>query len=151
MAAGSKRELILEAVLAKVLALDSILQAERKPLVGMKDLQAYAQTQLPIAIILGGMPVPVEKKSGRTRKLDKVISVIGVDVLIYAMDNVTPDSTISSLADDVWVTLYDDITLGYQWVLDMEIVPDAKIAVWDPYVACRMLTNVTYLHDKGGI
>jgi len=151
MAAGSKRELILNAVAAKVLALDSILQTERKPLKGISDLQAFAQTQLPLTIILGGMPVPVDKKSDRTRKLDKVVSKLGVDVLIYALDNVTPDSTMSSIADDVWVTLYEDITLGYKWVLDLEIVPDARVAVWDPYVAFRMLTNVTYLHDNGGI
>jgi len=151
VASNSKREQILTTVRTKVLALGSILQVERKPLQGLADLEAYAQTQLPLAIILGGMPVPTEKFSDRTRKLDKVISELPVTVLVYALDNVTPDSTISTIADDIWVTLYNDITLGYRWVMGLDIKPDANVAVWDPYVAFRMLVNVTYLHDKGGI
>lgn len=151
MASNSKREQLLLKVKALLEGINAISFVDRKPLQGISDLQAYPQTQLPLAVVLGGMPVPDEKFSDRTRKLDKVASTLGVNVIVYALDNVTPDTTISTLADDVWATLYQDITLGFKWVLGLRIVPEADIAVWDPYVAFSMRVNITYLHDKGGI
>lgn len=151
MAANSKRELAIARIVSKLEELTSLFFVDRKPITGISDLQAYAQTQLPMAAVMGRMPVPVTKKSDQRRALDKVISVLGIDVVVYALDNVTPDTTISSLADDIWVKLYDDITQGYKWIIDTEITPEANIAVWDPYVAFSMLVNITYIHDKGGI
>lgn len=151
MAANSKREQLLNRVEALLGGLSSLSYVERKPLQGIKELQAYPQTQLPLAVVLGGMPVPDEKFSDRTRKLDKVQSTLGVNVIVYALDNVTPDTTISTLADDIWTAIYQDITLGFKWVLGLRIVPEANVAMWDPYVAFSMLVNITYLHDKGGI
>lgn len=153
MATNSKREQIILKMVSNLESIAAIQTVDRKPLTGISDLQQYATTQLPMAVVLAGLPVPEPKKSerGRSSNANKIISTLITDILVYAEDNVTPDITVSNLADDIWVAMYADITQGFRWVLDTEVKPDANVGVWDPYVAFRMLVKITYLHDKGGI
>jgi hypothetical protein len=152
MAANSRREQILLKLIDELTALRTIKFVERKDFQGLKDLQGYAETQLPIAVIMGRLPSPEYKISGRDgHTVDKVHSTLGVDVLVYAHDNVNPDSTISDLADDVWAAILDDETHGFKWVTGTQIIPEVNIGVWDPYCAFSMLVNITYIHGKGGI
>lgn len=155
MAANSKREQIISQVVTTLESVESIVTVDRKPLEGISALSQYASTQLPLAVVLGKLPEPESKKSGRDRTTDVFTSNLGVDVIVYAMDNVTPDVTISTLADDVWASLWNQVLpgsiLGFPWVIDFEIKPDAASAVWDPYLAFRMFLNIKYLHNTGGI
>lgn len=151
MAANSKREQLLNKVVSLMEGLASISTVKRVQPTGFEQLKAYATTQLPLAVVLGGLPVPREKFSNRTRKLDVVHSDLGVDIFVYAMDNITPDSTISSLADDIWVALYEDITQGFKWVLGTRVIPEPATGIWEPYCGLNMRAVITYQHTKGGI
>lgn len=152
MALNSKREQLLTKIVAELDELNSIKTVDRVMPNGLSDLENYAATQLPLAAVVGKLPDPTYKITTRTgHTVDKVTSVLGIDVFIYAEDNVAPDSTISLLADDVWVKLLADETHGFRWVTGTTIHPDVNAAVWAPYCAFNMLVNVTYLHDKGGI
>lgn len=152
MAANSRREQILLKLIDELSGLRSIKFVERKQPQGLSDLQQYAETQLPMAVVMGRLPLPAYKVSTRTgHTIDHVTSVLGVDVLVYAHDNVTPDATVSDLADDVWSTVLSDETHGFKWVLGTQIVPETNVGVWEPYCAFSMLVNITYLHSKGGI
>jgi len=152
MAANSRREQILLKLIDELDALRTIKFVDRKQPQGISDLQQYAETQLPLAVVMGRLPAPeykISRRDGHT--VDMVTSVLGVDVICYAHDNVNPDSTISNLADDIWAALLADETHGFQWVTGTVIIPETNIGVWDPYCAFSMLVNITYLHGKGGI
>lgn len=151
MAANSKREQILGAVKTTLEAIDSIEHVERKPLKSMSELEEYPQTQLPLAVVLGSLPNPVEKVSDRDIILDRVRSVVTATIFVYAIENDNPDTKISTLADDIWAAIYNDMTLGLDWVIGLRIVPDIETAFWYPYIAFNMQVEVTYLHGKGGI
>jgi hypothetical protein len=152
MAANSKREQLLLKLIDEIGGLNAIKFVERKDLSGITELQGIAETQLPLAIVMGRLPQPDFKISTRDgHTVDKVTSILGVDVIVYAHDNVNPDSTISTLADDIWATVLADETHGFKWVAGTVIVPELNVGVWHPYCAFSMLVNITYLHGKGGI
>lgn len=153
MAANSKREQLLVKVVEKLGTIDSITTVSRKGFSDFHELQNYANMQLPVAVVLGGLPQPNEKFSGRTVKLDRSQSKLEVDIIVYALDNETPDTTVSTLADDIWATIYADMSLGLTSVvvIDLRIIPEAEVLVFDPYLAFRMTLSITYLHGKEGI
>lgn len=152
MAANSKRERILLKLVEELKSLRTIKFVDRVQPQGIADLQKYPVTQMPLAVVLGRLPSPEYKLSTRTgHTVDKVKSTLGVDILVYAQDNVTPDSTISLLADDVWTKLLSDETHGFKWVLGTHIIPETNVGVWDPFCAFSMLVNIQYMHTKEGI
>lgn len=151
MAANSRREQILVKVESMMDELASISTVKRIQPTGLSELQTYASTQLPMAVVLGALPVPNEKYSNQTRRLDIVISDLTTDIFVYAMDNTTPDSTISSLADDIWAKLYADITQGFNWVLKTRVLPEPGTGIWHPYCGLSVRAIITYKHFRGGI
>lgn len=153
MAANSKREQLLVKVAQKLGTISAIETVSRKGFSDFHELENYANTQLPVAVVLGGLPQPSEKFSGRTRKLDQSQSKLSVDIIVYALDNDTPDTTVSTLADDIWSTLYADMTLGLTsvTVLDIRIIPETEVLVFAPYVAFKITLVITYLHGKESI
>jgi hypothetical protein len=152
VAHDSKREQILQQIVNELEQLNSIKTVDRVMPGGLSDLEQYAATQLPLAAVVGKLPDPVYKVNTRTGyTIDKVTSVLGVNLYVYAEDNVSPDTTVSLLADDIWAKMLADETHGFRWVTGTEIIPDVNVAVWAPYCAFNMLVNITYLHDKGGI
>lgn len=152
MALNSRREQILTKIVTELGELGTILTVDRVMPNGVSDLESYAITQLPLAAVVGNLPNPEYKMSGRNQHtVDKVISELGINLYVYAQDNVTPDSTISLLADDIWAKMLADETHGFEWVTRTWIRPDVNVAVWAPYCAFNMLVNVSYIHDKGGI
>jgi hypothetical protein len=151
MADNSKREQLLIKVKETLEDISSISYVDRKPLQGISELQSYPNTQIPLSVVLGNMPVPDEKYSNRSRKLDVVRSTLDINIITYIMDNETPDSTISSIADDIWAALYADVTQGFDWVLNTRLIPEVETAVWTPYAAFSIVAQIEYLHDKTGI
>jgi len=153
MASNSRREQILVRMEAKLNELSSLKAVDRKPLTGMKELSSIPVTKIPLAIVLGKLPVPAPKESGRGPGSNSDInkSVLGIDILVYIQDAKTPDTTISNIADDVWAKLFEDVQQGFKWVIATKVLPDANIAVWNPYAAFKMGAEITYLHGKEGI
>lgn len=152
MATNSKRERILLALKVLLESLPSIKKVERRQPTSPEDLRRVAGTQMPYVAMIGGVPQPIEHKSGRTPGgVDAVLSELKVNLFVYFMDNVSADSTLSDIMDDVWALVYSDQTLGFKFVIGTTISPNADVAVWEPYVAFSMIVNITYYHTTGGI
>jgi hypothetical protein len=151
MAVNSRREQLLVKVVAELNALASIGTVERIQPTGPSELENYAAPQLPLAVVLGALPTPNIKFSQRERNVDIVVSDLGVDIFAYALDNVTPDTTISTLADDIWAALLADITHGFKWVISTKVLPEPGAGIWHPYCGFNMRAIITYKHGKGGI
>lgn len=150
MAENSIREQLLEAVKDQLETLTAIKTIKRiQPT--FNDLSAMAGPQLPLIAIVGQMPVPVQKISRRVSGgVDRFRSKLAVDIFCYALDNDTPDTLISDLADDIWAVLYADQTWS-GLAIGTEVIPETQIGRWDPYIAFKMLCEIEYIHGIGGI
>jgi len=156
MAENSRRELMLIEVVDTIEELSSIREVKRTR-IGFNDLGMYSGEQLPLVAVVGKLPKPTPKRSGRAPGIsDKFVSDLGVELTCYAMDNVNPDSTVSNLADDLWAKIYsnptlvtDDYSDGLAIQLDVE--PEIQVGIWDPYVVFKMNCVYKYIHGTGGI
>lgn len=154
MAANSKREQIIEYAKSLVEEISSI-----KTVVRVKQdysgLQQFSGEQLPVAAIVAGFPVPVEKLSGKgPSNVDLIRSELLIKIIVYAQDKVTPDTTVSTLADDIWAKLYSDQQFGSGQdglILGLHLAFDTEPQFWEPYVAFQLNCTISYKHFKGGI
>lgn len=150
MAANSKREQIIEAVKAELETIGSISTVVRK-LPTYKDLENFALTQLPVIALVGGLPVPVPHSVGRrVAGRDVFVSNLSIELFCYFQDNTSPDTTLSSILDDVWAKLYSDPTKG-GLAIETTLTPDAYQDFWDPFYAFKLNATIQYSHLKGGI
>lgn len=156
MAANSKRELIILELVNNIEDISSINTVERvRP--NFADLGNFAETQLPLVAVVGKLPKPVPKRSGRqTGIVDKFISDLEIDLFCYAMENVNPDSKVSDLADDLWAKIHSDPTLITDdylkgLTLQVDVMPEIQVGIWDPYVVFKMVCIYKYVHTIGGI
>lgn len=151
MAVNSKRERILTLVKEQIDTLASIKFVQRKRPT-LEDLRNVASTQLPFVAITASLPKPdphLSKQVAGDRR-DKFVSELEVEVICYALDNETPDTTISTLADDLWVIAHAN-QLWNGLAIGTEVKPDAVAGVFHPYLAFKMKLNITYIHGLGGI
>jgi len=155
MAANSKRERIILQVVSEMESLiPSVLRTVKRQLpAGIEDLDRFASTQLPLACVLGLLP---EKESlqggnrGTSADCSLVKSKLDVQVFGYFMDNVTPDSTLSNLADDFYRVLNADPSKN-GLAIGTEVLPDSNVGNWEPYVAFKFVCRVTFIHSLGGL
>lgn len=150
MAENSIREQLIEAVKAQVETLTSIVTVKRiQPT--FNDLSTMSGPQLPLIAIVGQMPVPIQKIFRRTAGgVEKFRSKLPVDVFCYAMDNDTPDTLTSDLADDIWRVLHADQTWG-SLAIATEVIPELKVGRVAPFIMFKMLCEIEYIHSGGGI
>lgn len=150
MADTSKREQIIVATQTLVESLESIKTTVRT-IPEYSDLQDYALTQLPVAAIVGRLPQPTEKNSGRrSAEVLQIKSRLIIDLFIYFEANVNADSEVSRLLNDLWVVLYQDQSRG-GLVLDTKITAQEDTQRWAPFVAFKISCIHNYIHDTGGI
>lgn len=161
MGTNSKRESIILAVVSAVDALERIVTVQRRRPT-LENLQGVSSTQVPIAAITAGLPVPSRhfNESGGTgkpgvkphRRADVFISTLSIELVIYDLlyDNDQYDTRLSDLADDLWTALYADQSWG-GLAIGTDIEPEANVAIYDPYLAFKMTCRVTYKHSTGGI
>lgn len=150
MADNSKREQIILWIASQLGDISSISTVVRK-MQAYSDLETFALPQFPVAAVVGRLPVPIEKKS--TRKpggVEIIKSTLAVDIFVYIQDNVNPDTSISTIADDIWAKLYADQLKG-GLVIDTTLNIDENHAYWEPFVAFKLTDNSIYVHDTGGI
>jgi hypothetical protein len=115
------------------------------------DLQTFAVTQFPVAAMVGRLPVPQMKRSGRTgHAIDVITSSLKIDNFIYIQVMEDPDTELSDILDDVWAKLYSDLTYG-GLVLSTELTPEEETGVWEPFIAFKLTTEVKYTHNTEGI
>lgn len=159
MAENSQREQILEYWKNKFEAGDTSRTAYFKTVqrkrIGLEEFEEYSGEMLPVLAIIGKLPVPVEKKSGRRPgDADMFYSKLSTDFIVYALENENPDSLISNIADDLWVVLYSDQTSGEKpnWLTsDLVVSPEPIIGHWPPYINFKMVVDFYYYHTTGGI
>jgi hypothetical protein len=150
MAENSKREQIILKVVGLLEKLTSIKTVVRTKQ-SYSDLQNFALPQLPVAAVVGNLPVPKEKLSARRiGNVDTIISELTVRVLVYGQNNENPDGDISKLADDIWAKLYSNQTLDGM-TLGMLLTVEEDPEYWAPYYAFQITCKLTYQHDTGGI
>ncbi len=152
MADNSRREQLLLKLVEALEEISAIRQVTRVQPNTLDDIRRYSSQQMPLVAVIGGVPQPREHKTGRgPGGVDVVISDLMVELFIYFMDNKNPDSTLSSLMDDIWAKLYSNQTLGFKFCQGLRISPKVEIAAWSPYVAFSLSATITYHHTTGGI
>lgn len=153
MATNSKREQIIAAVASGLGDLPKINSVKRRR-PNIKDLEGIAQTQLPLAAVTAGLPVPVEHidRSRGHERADLFLSELTIEVVVYDLlyGDDEYDTRVSELADDLWVKLWADQTWG-GLAEGTHVEPDAMVAIWDPYLAFKLICKTTYKHTTGGI
>lgn len=151
MAENTKREAILERLKAELEELDSIVMVARVRL-SFADLGNLANTQLPYIAMVGKLPKPEEKWSQRTQgQPDKFTSRLTCQLYVYALAYSDPDTIVSVLADDIWVKIYATPTMGFKYVLGIDLDPNVEVGHFDPYVIFRIDAHIKYVHTTGGI
>ena len=151
MADNSKREQIINAVVNTLEGIDCIKTVSRT-LQSYSNLRDnYALTQLPIAAVIGRLPVPKNHISGRTGFVEYAISRLVVDIFIYFQENVNSDSVLSSILDDLWVALYSEPTRGGLCIRTELEMNEQSHQVWAPFVAFQVRAIHYYQHTIGGI
>lgn len=149
MAANSKREQIIvadKALVETVPGLKSVLRVQQSK----SDLDCFAQTQFPVAAVVGRLPVPQEKRQGRTPDTDQIISELKVDVFVYLQVNADVDTEISDLADGLFGALYLDQQRG-KLCIETAVKINEKTNVWAPFAAFQITAVHKYVHGIGGI
>jgi hypothetical protein len=150
MAANSKREQIIVQVETDINAIASINHVTRNA-PSKTDLDSYALTQFPVICILAGLPDPVPHEVGRrVAGKDLFVSNLTLSLYGYFQDNVSPDTTLSSLVDDLWTKLYADPTRG-GLALGTRLKPELNVDFWNPFYAFKIDAIVQYSHSTGGI
>jgi len=148
MAANSKRERILQHLAASVGALDWVRAVLREQPGQPADLDKYGQTQFPLVALAAGLPAP--RKERLAGKGKEFVSTLDALLVVYALEDQTPDSLVSSMADDLWVAVFGDRRRG-GLAMDTTVLPEVEKAAYPPYLAFSMTARVTYAHDETGI
>lgn len=150
MATGSKRELILETVESSLQSISWVQTVQRQKLTP-EELKNFATTQLPLLGVMGKLPNPKEKFRSNRGPSDGFISDLGIDIICYGNDNVSPDTTISNYLDDLWANLFSITFPKRCKVSGVNVSPNTRLSIWKPYFVFGINYVVTYAHDKGGI
>ena len=150
MAANSIRERIIQNVVDSLEDISAISHVARRKL-GFSELSSIPQTQMPFAGVIAGLPTGTLKKSGRVQgNVDKIISEMNIEIVVYGQDNTNPDQTISSLVDDIWAKLYADCQRG-GLAIGTSLNTGLETGIFDPYYAFTITCVVGYIHSTGGI
>ncbi len=152
----SKRELILQNLQAVISEIEDIKTVLRIPL-QFEDLESYPATQLPLVGIVGRLPKPVQKLSGRRQgQISQVRSALPVSVHFFAIAREEPDTQISYFCDLLWRAILADTTRGKDengkpLSLNTEITPELDAGIFPPHVAFILTLNIEYIHNINGI
>ena len=151
MAKNSLREQILVYHKVKLLQKIGSIKTIIRTIPSYAELQNFAVTQSPLVAMVGKLPVPREKMSSRTREtVDIIISDLKIENYVYIQTREDQDTVISNIVDDVWVKCYSDPSYGglVHGTL-LEVTED--VGQWDPFVAFKLTSIITYKHSTGGI
>ena len=147
MAANSTREQIIDNIVDTLSGVSSLASINRKRMTDMDELTSVPTTQLPYISVMGGLPEPIQKQSGRRYGNVEVIkSNLAVEIVCYQLAHNDPDVVLSDLLDDIWASLYTDQTRGGV-ALSTELIPQVEPVFIIPYILFRVVCNVVYLHD----
>lgn len=150
MAENSIREQIIENTITAIEDIPGIAHVARKKL-GFDDMASISQAQMPYAAIAAGLPNGTLKRSNmKAGDVQKIISELVIEIIIYGVDNINPDSSISSLADDVWAKLYEDPQRG-GLCISSEVKAEIETGIFDPYFVFSLNYIAQYVHTTQNI
>jgi len=150
MAVNSIREQIIQNVITSLEEIAAISTVARRKL-GFSELSSIPQSQLPFIAVTAGLPSGTLKRSSRVQgNIDKIISELSIELIVYGQDNENPDQAISSLADDIWTKLYEDPQKG-NLAIATSLTTNVETGIFDPYYAFSMICIVQYVHTIRGI
>lgn len=151
MAANSKREQLIVADVAMLEQITSIKTVVRSRQ-NYSQIEDFATQQLPVAAVVGRIPVPDDHVIRQTGHVDYCISDLKVDIYVYFIQaNIEQmDTDISSLLDDIWSKLYTDPTRG-GLCITTRVSMDENVGVLRPYAAFNLIVLHQYQHTIGGI
>jgi len=148
-----KREQIILADYALVESV-SFIKSVKRVMMLYEDLQKFAVTQLPVAAVVGRLPVAQKyHKSGRQREvIGQIQSELVVDIFVYFQNTVVNemDSEISTYADALFAALFTNPSRD-ELCLETLVEIEPEYSYWDPFVAFKVKVTHIYLHDTGGI
>lgn len=151
MAENSIADQIVSAIESELKTLASLKTVTRKP-PAQGDFEKFSSGQLPIAVIMGGLPAVT---SAAARKV-KFKSILPISINVFIRDNVSPGTSIYDVADDIWAMLMNlprDDKGAYLngLVLDYEVIPEQVFDIDPPYVSFRYDIEVSYIHSNRSI
>ena len=149
MGENSIRERLILSDVGILEALEVITTVERK-LPTYKDLKNFALTQMPVAAVVGGIPIPTNHICTRTGQVDKIISKLRVDIYVYQQEYSNTDSRISFMLDDLWPALYNNPTRD-NLCLITTLEAEEHVETWTPFVAFKISCFHDYNHSTEGI
>lgn len=153
MASGSEREKILSKLKSIIENISSIKYVQRKVISSTEELLEIPFTQFPYVCITGGLPVSKDPGSPRlyaSAESSKVRSILRIEVRTYGYNRVSPDTEISSIADDIWAGLYADPTID--GLAESALVkPMPTVYFFDVFFRFDMILDVEYIHGTDGI
>lgn len=149
MADNSIRERIILADMELIEAISSIKTVIRT-VPTLTDLDNYAVTQLPLACVVGKLPVPKNHISKRDGQVDQIISDLAIDIFVFFQENVNMDSELSFMLDDFWAAMYSNPTRS-NLVMTTWLEANPQPEHLPPYYAFQLIVNHSYKHTTGGI
>jgi len=150
MAENSTRERLILADIAIIEAMSPTIRTVKRTMQGHEDLQQFSGPQLPVAAVVGRLPVPIEHKAGRNGQVDQIKSALAVDIFVYFQENEEQDKQLSNMLDEMWRELYTNPTRS-GLCLVTALTPNPDYSAWAPYVAFQLTCNHHYIHTPGGI
>lgn len=147
MALNSTREQIITNVVDTLSVVPSLSAVKRRRMTDFDELKSIPTTQLPYVSVMGGLPEPVQKKSGRRPGgVEIITSELKVEIVCYQLASEDPDVVLSDLLDDIWSSLYADQLRGGV-AMATELTPAVDPIFISPYILFRVECKITYLHD----
>ena len=151
MAINSIREQILVYHKRNILEKISSISYVIRTMPDYSALQQFAVTQFPLVAMVGKLRVPKEKMSSRDRsKVDIIISELSIDNFVYLQTREDQDTVISNIVDDFWAKCYSLPDYG-GLALGTLLEVSEDVIQYDPFVAFKLTSLVTYKHTTGGI
>ena len=151
MAANSKREQILKAVIARIEKLTWLKKADRKPPFFDFDRNQFfgiANTEMPYVGVIGQFPNPNPHiYTGKQGVADLYRSKLDVELHCVFIEKESPDSKISDYGDDVWYAIHQDLTWG-KLAINTLIKPENMTLIITPYAGFFMRLEIEYIHKN---
>lgn len=153
MAASSIREQILARVAVVIATVSAIGAVKRKVVSSIDELKATPFPLFPIVYMTGGLPVPLRgghvklRESGDSAGLRSVLSI---NLRVYGLDKESPDTAISTLAEDIWAKLYDDPTVN-SLAEGVTVKLQRNTLFFEPFYRFDIIYDVEYIHDTDNL
>jgi hypothetical protein len=153
MASNSIREQILTQTAIVLAAITAVGSVKRKVVASLNELKETPFPLFPIIYMTAGLPVPLHggyvtlRESGDSANLR---SILEISLRTYGLDKSSPDTAISTLAEDIWAKLYDDPTVN-SLAEGVTVKLQRETTFFEPFYRFDILYEVEYIHDTDNL